>query len=198
MEILQSIKERFEHMRGSLNERATRLFAASEALALGWGGVALVARATGLAPSTIILGKADLRALEAAEAPTLPLNRSRKQGGGRKKLSLKAPSLLSDLETLVEPVTRGDPESALQWTAKSVRRLALELVRQGHKVCPSTVATLLKGMNYSLQANKKTKEGSSHPDRNAQFEHLSKRVQETIAAGFPASVRCQGFELYSL
>lgn len=186
MDIVESIKERFEHLRASLNERATRLFAAAEALAIGRGGIAIVARATGIAPSTIGLGKADLRAQEAADSPLLPLDRSRKKGGGRKKLSDKDPSLLSALQDLVDPVTRGDPESPLRWTAKSVNRLALELVSQGHKVCASTVATLLKGMNYSLQANKKTKEGSCHPDRNAQFEHLNKRVQETILAGNPA------------
>jgi hypothetical protein len=186
MDIVTSIKERFERLKGSLNERARRLFAATEALALGWGGVATVARATGLAPSTIGNGKADVKAQEEATAPALPLDRSRKKGGGRKKLSLKDPSLLSDLERLVDPVTRGDPESGLQWTAKSVKRLAGELVRLGHRVSANTVATLLKGLNYSLQANKKTKEGSSHPDRNAQFEHLNKRVQETILAGNPA------------
>jgi hypothetical protein len=187
MESVESIKQRFEQMKGSLNERARRLFAATEALAIGWGGIATVARATGIAPSTIGAGKAEVRALEKSGAPSLPLNRSRRAGGGRKKLTDKDPTLLSDLERLIEPMTRGDPESALRWTAKSVENLSDELVRQGHKVSATTVATLLRSMNYSLQANKKTKEGSSrHPDRNAQFEHINKRVEEAVAAGNPA------------
>ena len=186
MDLLESIKERFERMRGSLNERARRLFAATEALAIGHGGVAIVARATGIAPSTIGIGKAEVRALEESGAPPLPVNRSRRSGGGRKKLTEKDSTLLSDLERLVEPVTRGDPESPLRWTAKSIQNLADELVREGHRVSANTVATLLKGMEYSLQGNKKTKEGSSHPDRNAQFEYINKRVGETIAAGNPA------------
>ena len=186
MDLLESITERFERMRGSLNERARRLFAATEALAIGHGGVAIVARATGIAPSTIGIGKAEVRALEESGAPPLPVNRSRRSGGGRKKLTEKDSTLLSDLERLVEPVTRGDPESPLRWTAKSIQNLADELVREGHRVSANTVATLLKGMEYSLQGNKKTKEGSSHPDRNAQFEYINKRVGETIAAGNPA------------
>jgi len=181
-----SVKERFERMQGSLNERARRLFAATEALAIGWGGVAIVARATGIAPSTIGVGKVEVRGLEESGAAPLPLNRSRRPGGGRKTLVHKDPTLLSDLERLVEPVTGGDPESPLRWTAKSVRNLAEELVRQGHKTSANTVSKLLKSLDYSLQSNKKTKEGSSHPDRNAQFEHISKRVAETIAAGNPA------------
>src|SRR5437773_228163 len=118
MDPVKLIKERFERMRGSLNERARRLFAATEALAIGRGGVAIVARATGIAPSTIGAGKAEVRALEESGAPRLPLNRSRRAGGGRKKLTDKDPTLLSDLERLVEPVTRGDPESPLRWTTK--------------------------------------------------------------------------------
>jgi transposase len=180
------VRERFGRMQGSLNERARRLFATTEALAIGWGGVAIVARATGIAPSTIGRGKAEVKGLEESGTPPLPLHRSRRSGGGRKKLVDKDPTLLSDLERLVEPVTRGDPESPLRWTAKSVRRLAKELGRQGHKTSANTVSALLKSLDYSLQSNKKTKEGSSHPDRNAQFEHINKRVEETIAAGNPA------------
>ena len=186
MDVVDAVKERFERMRGSLNERALRLFAATEALGIGWGGIAIVARATGIAPSTIGIGKAEVRVLEESGGPVLPMNRSRREGGGRKKLTDKDPTLLSHLELLVEPVTRGDPESPLRWTSKSVKNLAGELVRQGHQVSAGTVATLLKGMKYSLQANKKTSEGSSHPDRNAQFEHINKRVKEAIAAGNPA------------
>jgi len=186
MDLVESVRERFERMRGSLNERARRLFAATEALAIGHGGIAIVARATGIAPSTIAVGKAEVLALEGSGAAPLAVNRSRRAGGGRKKLTDKDPTLLSDLERLVEPVTRGDPESPLRWTARSVQNLAEELVRQGHQTSANTVATLLKGLNYSLQGNRKAKEGSSHPDRNAQFEHIHRRVEETIAAGNPA------------
>jgi hypothetical protein len=186
VELEESVKQRFERMQGSLNERARRLFAATEALAIGRGGVAIVARATGIAPSTIGAGKAEVRALEESGVTPLPMSRSRRDGGGRKKLTDKDPTLLSDLERLVEPVTRGDPESPLRWTCKSIQQLALELVRQGHQTSANTVATLLKSLQYSLQGNKKTQEGSDHPDRNAQFEHINKRVEETIAAGNPA------------
>ncbi len=179
----ESIKKRFERMRGTLNERARRLFVATEALALGWGGVAAVARATGVAPSTIGLGKKEVLAIEASGEP--PTARIRRAGAGRKKTVDRDPTLVSDLERLVEPVTRGDPESALRWTCKSVRRLADELVSQGHQTSATMVAKLLKGMNYSLQANKKTQEGSNHPDRNAQFEHINRRVEEEIAARNP-------------
>jgi transposase len=186
MKPVDSVKVRFEGMRGSLHERARRLLAATEAMAIGWGGVAIVARATGLAPSTIGLGKAEVRAIEASGDPGLPLHRSRRAGGGRKKLTDTDPTLLADLERLVEPVTRGDPESPLRWTAKSVARLAEELRRQGHTTSATTVATLLKRLGYSLQSNKKTKEGSQHPDRNAQFTYINTRVNDAIATGTPA------------
>jgi hypothetical protein len=186
MDAEDSVKVRFKRMSGSLNERGRRLFAATEALAIGWGGVAIVARATGIAPSTIGAGKVEVRAQEESGGPGLPSSRSRRAGGGRKKLTDNDPTLLSDLERLIEPVTRGDPESPLRWTAKSVRHLAGELVRQGHKTSANTVGSLLRRMEYSLQANKKTKEGGSHPDRNAQFAHINERVEEMIAAGNPA------------
>jgi len=185
MDVEKSIAERFERMKGSLSERGRRLFAATEALSIGWGGVSIVSRATGLAHSTIGAGKAEVRALETSDAPPMPATRSRRAGGGRKKLTEKDPTLMSDLERLVEPVTRGDPESPLRWTCKSVRRLAKELVRLGHETSATTVAGLLKGMQYSLQGNKKTQEGSSHPDRNAQFEHINKRVTEELAVNNP-------------
>ena len=185
MDRVQSIRKRFERMRGTLNERARRLFVATEALALGWGGVAAVARATGVAPSTIGLGKLEVRRLEESGAVSLPTTRSRRPGGGRKKSADKDPTLVSDLELLIEPMTRGDPESPLRWTCKSTRRLADELVSKGHKTSKTMVGGLLKQLKYSLQANKKTKEGSDHPDRNAQFEHINKRVAEEIAAKNP-------------
>ena len=186
MDQVKSIKKRFERMRGSLNERGRRLFVATEALAIGWGGIAAVARATGIAASTIGLGKLEVLRLEESGAPPLPATRSRRAGGGRKKSKDKDPTLVSDLERLIEPMTRGDPESPLRWTCKSTRRLAEELASQGHKTSRTMVGNLLKQMDYSLQANKKTKEGSSqHPDRNAQFEHINQRVEAEIAAKNP-------------
>jgi hypothetical protein len=116
----------------------------------------------------------------------LPKGRIRREGGGRERLVVKDPTLLRDLERLIEPVTRGDPESPLRWTCKSLVKLAAQLKAMGHKTSPRTVGRLLRGMNYSLQANKKTIEGGSHPDRNAQFEHINKRVASQIAGGQPA------------
>ena len=185
MDPVKSLKTRFERIQGSLNERGRRLFAATEALAIGWGGVALVARATGMAPSTIGEGKKEVQAIEQLRAAPLAPTRSRRSGGGRKKTVDKDPTLLSDLDRLVEPVTRGDPMSPLRWTSKSAERLAAELADQGHKTSATMVAKLLKGLNYSLQGNKKTTEGSSHPDRNAQFEHINKRVEAELAATNP-------------
>ena len=185
MDPVASLRTRFERIRGSLNERGRRLFAATEALAIGRGGIALVARATGMAPSTIGEGKKEVRANEQSCATPLAPTRSRRAGGGRKKTTTKDPTLVSDLDRLVEPATRGDPMSPLRWTSKSAERLAQELVSQGHKTSATMVAKLLKGLNYSLQGNKKTKEGSSHPDRNAQFEHINKRVKQEMAAANP-------------
>ena len=185
LDLEKLIAERYERMQGALNERGRRLFAATEALSIGWGGVAIVARATGIAPSTIGRGKAEVWALDASDAPLLLATRSRGAGGGRKKLTEKDPTLVSALESLIEPGTRGDPESPLRWTCKSTRRLAEELVRLGHQTSATTVGTLLKGMQYSLQGNQKTLEGSSHPDRNAQFEHIHQRVTEELAAHNP-------------
>ena len=185
MDPVESLRTRFEQLKGLLNERGRRLFAAAEALAHGWGGVALVARATGLAPSTIGEGKKELRAIEESSPPQLAPTRSRRPGAGRKKTTDKDPTLLSDLERLVEPATRGEPTSPLRWTSKSTRHLAEALKSQGHQTSATMVATLLKALNYSLQGNKKTKEGSSHPDRNGQFEHINKRVEAELAAGNP-------------
>ncbi len=185
MDLEASIRQRFELLRRSLSERGRRLFAAAEALAIGRGGIAIVARATGIAPSTIGKGKAEALAIESGAAP-LALNRSRRAGGGRRRVTRNDPNLLPALLRLVEPVTRGDPESPLRWTSKSTQKLAAELGAQGHAVCANTVAALLREQEYSLQGNKKTKEGSSHPDRDAQFRHINQRVEEAIAGGNPA------------
>lgn len=176
----EAIKQRFERVAGELNERTRRLVAASEAMALGWGGISAASRATGLSRQVISQGIKELKEKKAAGA-----GRIRRSGGGRKKLVTKDASLREDLERLVEPLTRGDPESPLRWTCKSVRKLAEELQRQGHQVSYQLVSELLHELGYSLQANRKTHEGGTHPDRNAQFEHINAQVQTFLAAGDP-------------
>jgi hypothetical protein len=166
-----------------MDERTRRLWAATEAKALGHGGPTLVARATGIARSTLHLG---LRELEHDITPPVACGPGvRRPGGGRKALVEHNPTLVTALEALVEPTSRGDPQSPLRWTCKSVRHLAAELRRQGHTVGRQTVAHLLAGLGYSLQANWKTKEGSSHPDRNAQFAYLNARVRAFQKRGYP-------------
>ena len=161
-----------------LDERGRRLVAAAEAFAAGYGGITAVAAATGLAPSTIGRGLKEL-------AQDEPSARVRWPGGGRKSTISKDPSLLDDLEALVEPTTRGDPESPLRWTCKSVRNLAEALRAQGHQVSHTLVAELLNAAGYSLQANRKTKEGDSHPDRDAQFAHINTQVAAALAEQQP-------------
>ena len=152
-----------------------RQWAASEAGELGWGGVSTVAVATGLARNTIMVGARELEYRRAHPRATVSL-RIRDWGGGRKPLSELDPELQAALDTLVDPATRGHPESPLRWTCKSTATLAEELRRQNHPVSDRTVAALLKASGYSLQANRKTREGSWHADRNAQFEHINRRV----------------------
>jgi len=158
-----------------------RRFLAAEAMVIGRGGPAAVARASGAAPGTIRQGMRDLLQVQ----PWAEKGRVRRPGGGRKLAVAHDPTLRQDLERLVEPTTRGDPESPLRWTCKSTRKLAEELQRQGHKTSHRMVAELLHEMGYSLQANRKTLEGSGHPDRNAQFEHLNRGVQLHLALGEP-------------
>ena len=167
-------------MAGELNERQRRLWAAAEARSAGRGGIAAVARATGMAVETI---RAGIRELESGE--TLERGRVRRPGGGRKPLTETDPTLLSDLERLLEADTRGDPESPLRWTAKSVRQLAAALAVLGHRVHFATVAKLLRLLGYSLQSNRKAREGASHPDRDAQFEHIDQTAKAAIDAGEP-------------
>ena len=168
-----------------LNERARRLFAATEAMAHGRGGIALVARSLGIAPRTIGVGVREVDELERSPSTALEPERIRRPGGGRKKTVDKDPTLRSDLERLVDPATRGDPESPLRWTSKSIRRLAAELIGLGHATSARMVGKLLREMGYSLQANCKTLEGASHPDRNAQFEHIRDAVEAQLSAGNP-------------
>src|SRR5579864_2268838 len=181
MEKEEEIKQRYERLAGELNERTRRLFAANEAMALGWGGIAVVARATGLSRQVIVDGMQELR-----EGQRAGEGRIRRIGGGRKSNVSKDPSLSDDLERLVEPVTRGDPESPLRWTSKSVRKLAKELQHLGHQVSHELVSELLHELGYSLQALRKTREGGEHPDRDGQFEHLNAQAAAFLAAGEPA------------
>ncbi|MGH6629179.1 MAG: ISAzo13 family transposase [Burkholderiales bacterium] len=164
-----------------LDERGRRRFSAAEAMAAGRGGVTAVARITGMARSTIARGIAELRGGVAPEP-----GRVRQPGGGRKRLVDTDESLVKDLRDLVEPATRGDPEAPLLWTAKSLRSLAAGLCQLGHRVGHNVVADLLRGLGYSLQANRKTREGTSHPDRDRQFEHINGQVKDALAAGEPA------------
>ena len=177
---LKPVKARFQSLKKHLDERSRRLFAAAESEAIGRGGISSVSIATGISRRVIRQGKKELHA-----PATKPEGRMRQLGGGRKKAVTEDPSLLVDLERLLEPVTRGDPQSPLRWTCKSVRKLAEELQRQGHQTSYRSVARLLDGLGYSLQANRKTREGSSHPDRNAQFEHLYRKVRGFQRRGQP-------------
>jgi transposase len=176
-----AIGERYRALAGELDERRRRLWAAAEARSHGRGGIAAVARATGIAENTI---RAGLRELESGES--LEPGRVRRRGGGRKPLRESDPTLVSDLERLVDADSRGDPEQPLRWTAKSVRKLAAALRELGHPVSHETVARLLRSLGYSLQANAKVREGASHPDRDAQFQHINETVAKAIAAGEPA------------
>ena len=163
-----------------LDEQTERRFAAAEAMAVGYGGVSLVARVTGLARSTIIRGVAEIK-----EKRDVGAGRIRKSGAGRKSKVSENPKLLEDLKAMVEPETRGDPMRPLLWTAKSLRHLVTALKEKGHKVGRTVVANLLRSLNYSLQANAKIKEGGDHPDRNAQFEHINAQVAAFQATGDP-------------
>jgi transposase len=175
-----AIRGRFQALAGELDERRRRLWAAAEARSHGRGGIAAVARATGIAVETIRKGIAELQSGE-----TLEPGRVRRPGGGRKPLSEIDPTLLDDLERLVDEDSRGDPERPLRWTAKSVRQLARGLRELGHDVHFSSVPKLLRRLGYSLQSNRKTREGADHPDRDAQFEHINQTAKAAIAAGEP-------------
>jgi hypothetical protein len=194
MDVQAQIRDKYIALRPFLDERRRRLWAANEALALGRGGVTLVAAATGMARSTIGDGLRDLRAVAAGRvvaageprpAVVAGTQRQRRAGGGRKALTDGDPDLVGALEALVEPTTRGDPQSPLRWTTKSTRKLAAELTGQGHPVSAATVATLLRQLKYRLHALRKTTEGASHPDRDAQFQHISATVGAFQQRGQP-------------
>ena len=171
------IAEKYEALRGVMNEQVRRLWAATEARALGYGGISTVARAVGLTRPTITAGMKELG--DARELIAMaPKHHVLRHGAVRPRITQSDAGLRQALEELVEPLTRGHPMSPPRWTCKSVRTLAAELRRQGHAVSHQTVSAVLKSLGYSLQANRKTREGAKHPDRNAQFEHIAQRVKE--------------------
>jgi hypothetical protein len=173
----EAIAAKFIILRPLLDERARRMWAAVEARAMGRGGMSRVAEATGLSRVTIRAGLQELALADTAPGPPAPPARLRRRGGGRKPLRMHAPHLLHALETLVDPVTRGDPMSLLRWTCKSAAQLAAALRAQGHPVSERTVKRLLHALGYSRQSNRKTLEGSLHPDRDAQFQYINRRAK---------------------
>ena len=175
MDMLTGIKARFTTLRRVLDERSRRLLVAAESQSMGRGGISTVSQATGVSRQVIRQGIMELR-----QPAALPQGRIRRAGGGRKKAAELDPSLKADLEELLESTTRGDPESPLRWTCRSVRNLEAELKSKGHSVSHQVVADLLHELDYSLQANSKTNEGGSHPDRNAQFEYLNDKVKRYL------------------
>lgn len=179
-QVVEWIREKYFAVVADLDERARRRWSAAEARSLGWGGIEAVAAATGLSDRTIRNG---IRELDDPDA--LPANQQRRSGGGRKAREVEQPDLIEALERLVESGTRGDPMSPLRWTCKSTRALAGELTRQGFRASCNTVGRLLRARGYSLQANRKTLEGRQHPDRDAQFQHISRRVGTFQRAGQP-------------
>src|ERR1700692_1417602 len=175
----EAIRHRYTQLSPHLDERGRRMFAAAEARAAGYGGIAAVSRATGLAASTIGRGLKELA------AAGLEGDRIRRHGGGRKALLVSDAKLLDDLLTLVAPSERGDPMSPLRWTCKSLRRLAAELRALGHRISHTVVAEVLKQQKFSLQGNRKTGEGDSHPDRDAQFAYINESVTRMLAGQQP-------------
>ncbi len=179
MDAEAAVASRYAALTPHLNERQRRLWAGAEARAVGRGGVSLVARATGVSRQTLH------NALKELDSPPLVGGRVRRAGGGRKRLREHDPELAAALDALVDPDSRGDPMSPLRWTCKSTGQLALALTRGGHPVSADTVGSMLREAGYRLQANTKTKEGSQHPDRDAQFRYLNEQAREFRDAGFP-------------
>ena len=179
MSELRKVTAKLMEMWPHLNERSRRMVAAAEAVDVGYGGVSLVSRACGLSRVTITKGISELKGVP------LPAERVRRQGGGRQRLEVHDPELPKLLEALVEPLTRGDPESPLRWTCKSTRTLAGELVWRKHPISHEKVAQYLRDMGYSLQGNRKTEEGEDHPDRDAQFQHINREVRRALSLRWP-------------
>ena len=179
--LVEWIRDKYRYLSSELDERGRRRWAAIEARSLGRGGIVAVATATGICDRTIRTGIKDLNGPE-----LLGADRQRRRGGGRKSLTDKQPGLLEALDKMINPTTRGDPMCPLRWTCKSTRTLAAELCKQGYVVSPSTVRGLLVTLGYSLQANRKKREGKQHPDRDAQFQHINARVLTQKRRGEPA------------
>lgn len=179
--IVEGLERKFNSLVGDLDERGRRRWAASEAMALGYGGIAAVAQATGLSDRTIRNGIRELQ----SDAP-LPSGRQRQEGGGRKPLEYHQRDLADAIDALVEPTERGDPQSPLRWTCKSLSNLQKELGVQGFRVGRTKISQVLRSLGYSLQGNRKTREGTDHPDRNAQFEHIARRVRACRRGRRPA------------
>jgi hypothetical protein len=175
-----SLRQKFSVIWPLLDERARRLLAASEALSLGFGGISRVRRASGLSRKAIAKGIKEI-----AEGKAIPPGRIRRSGAGRKSIVENDPKLLAALERLIEPETRGDPQSPLRWVCKSTRTISAQLTRQKHPVSHEKVAQLLHDQKYSLQSNRKTEEGADHPDRDAQFRYINAQVKKALAAGTP-------------
>jgi len=174
-----SLRRKFSDLWPFLDERSRRLMAANEARSLGYGGISRVRRACGLSRKAIAKGMREI-----ADGSTLP-GRIRRSGAGRKNIVVRDPKLLASLERLIEPETRGDPESPLRWICKSTRTLAAQLTGQKHPISHEKVAQLLRDQNYSLQSNRKTEEGADHPDRDAQFRHINAQVKRALGRGMP-------------
>jgi Rhodopirellula transposase DDE domain len=181
----KDIERRFRSLSRFLDERMRRLVAAAESEAIGYGGVSTVARATGVSRRAITEGMKELKRRKASREMRPAGTRIRREGAGRKRTIDQDPTLTEDLDRLVDPVTRGDPESPLRWTCKSVRKLAEELRQEGHAVSYQTVSELLHEMDYSLQANQKTLEGGQHADRDQQFAYINRKAQRYLKRGEP-------------
>ena len=180
MKTVTQLRQKFASVWSLLDERTRRLMAASEARTLGYGGISQVRRACGLSRKAIAKGMREIK-----EGTLVPPGRIRRPGAGRKKLLTHDPRLPVALDRLIDPETRGDPESPLRWICKSTRTLAAQLTRQKHPISHVKVAQLLKEQGYSLQSNRKTEEGEDHPDRDAQFRHINTQVQRALAQGTP-------------
>jgi transposase len=177
-QVVETIRHKYQLISPYLNEKSRRVWGAIEAQSLGYGGISAVSQASGLNRNTIKAGFRDLKEQEKPEESSCPHSRIRETGGGRKRLEEKDLTLLADLDMLLEPTTRGDPESPLRWTCKSVKNLAKALQPIGHSLSPRSVYNLLKSMGYSLQSNRKTQEGTAHPDRDRQFHYISRQVSQ--------------------
>ena len=179
MESSEALPQKFASIWRFLDERTRRIMAANEAIGLGYGGISRVRRACGLSRKAITKG------IQEIKDGSFPLGRIRRAGAGRKQITASDPQILTALESLIDPETRGDPESPLRWTCKSTRTLAMQLSKQNHPVSHVKVAQLLHNQNFSLQSNRKTEEGDDHPDRDAQFRHINAQVKKSLAAGMP-------------